>query len=91
MNDAELATQIAQRFMLMEAEIEARGALLDRCWKRPDPWQGLAYDQSSEILNGQKHLTRIAEFQTASNAASGDGSLIRILHEELLHKVAVPL
>ena len=85
-----MVLEIAQAFMRMEAEIEARGALLDRCWRSPDsPWQRLAFDQSSRILNDQKHQQRLTEFQSASSAATDGDSLIRALHQEILRRAQV--
>jgi len=90
MDEKEMAVAIVEAFMRMEAEIEARGALLDRCWRSPDsPWGSLVFDQMSEILNRQTSRQRIAEFRSASNNASDGDSLIRSLHQEILRRSKV--
>jgi hypothetical protein len=88
--EKEMASEVLQRFMEMEAEIEARGALLDALWHRSDSqWSQHAHKRYSQILNSQETQERIAEFQSASIAASDGDSLIRALHSEILRRASV--
>ncbi len=90
MDEKEKVIAIAEAFMRLEAEIEARGALLERCWNRPGtPWSSVSFDLASKTLNGQEHHSRLAELRRASNAASDGDSLIHILHREILRKSTV--
>jgi len=90
MNEKDMAFEIAQRFIEMEAEIEARGAVLDRSWSRPDSrWQQHTYNRANEILIGQATHERRAELQSAFDAANDGDSLIHILHQEILRRATV--
>ena len=90
MNEKDMALEIAQRFIEMEAEIEARGAVLDRAWSRPDSrWQQHTYNRANEILIGQATHERRAELQSAFDAANDGDSLIHILHQEILRRATV--
>lgn len=90
MDEKDMAFEIVQAFMRMEAEIEARGVLLDRCWGSPDsPWDRLSHAHSSKLLNDPQHQKRLSEFQSASSAASDGDSLIRVLHQEILRRAQV--
>ena len=85
-----MAFEIAQRFIQMEAEIEARGAVLDRSWSRSDSrWQQHAYSRANETLVGQATQERRAELQSAFDAANDGDSLIHILHQEILRRATV--
>jgi hypothetical protein len=90
MNEKDMTFEIAQRFIEMEAEIEARGAVLDRSWSRPDSrWQQHAYNRTNETLLGQATHDRRAELQSAIDAANDGDSLIHILHQEILRRATV--
>jgi len=90
MNEKDMALEIAQRFIEMEAEIEARGAVLDSFWSRPDSrWQQHTYNRANEILIGQATHERRAELQSAFDAANDGDSLIHILHQEILRRATV--
>jgi hypothetical protein len=90
MNEKDMAFEIAQRFIEMEAEIEARGAVLDRFWSRPDSrWQQHTYNRANETLIGQATHERRAELQSAFDAANDGDSLIHILHQEILRRATV--
>jgi hypothetical protein len=90
MDEKDMAFEIAQRFIAMEAEIEARGAVLNQSWSRPDsPWQQHTYKRANETLIGQATHERSAELQSAFDAANDGDSLIHILHQEILRRATV--
>src|ERR1039457_4596716 len=83
MNVKELAFEIAQRVIEMEAEIEARGAVLDSVWRRSDSqWQQLSYNRSNEILTSKEIQQRRSELEAAFASANDGDSLLRTLHSE---------
>jgi hypothetical protein len=89
MDDKEIAFQIAQRFIQMEAEIEAFRAVLDRFWNHLQPWEGFVDNAHNQLLNRETTRQRFAEIQSIFDAASGDGSLIRTLHQNILMRARV--
>lgn len=88
MNEKELAQQIAEAFLRLEAEVEARGILLDDT-ERHSERRWSSFDRFSEIWNGPAIQQRLAESRAAIDSAKDDTSLIRILHEETLRRSKV--
>jgi hypothetical protein len=90
MNIKEQAFEIAQKVIRMEAEIEARGALLDYLCSRSDSqWQPRANQRINEILTSEKIQERSTELESTFNSAKDGDSLIGILHSEILRRVSV--
>lgn len=91
MDDKELAFEIAQKLIRLDAEIEAFRDVLRRHWKNPDSsWEPLVDKAKDQILNLETTHQRYAQLRSVFGAASDDGSLIRTLHEEIVRRVKVP-
>lgn len=87
MDDKELAFGIAQAFIWLQSEMESMRRVLDRSWSDPSNSWGLYVDRGKDqILNLEITHQRYAQLRSAFDAASGDGRLIRILHDELLQQ-----
>jgi hypothetical protein len=88
--EREMALEIAQRFIEVAAEIEARGDVLDSMWHRSDSqWQQHTYHRWNEILNSQENQQRRTELEVAFASASDGDHLIRALHSEILRRASV--
>jgi len=90
MNSKELAFEIAQQHIQMEAEITAFREVLRRYWKYPDsPWEPLVAKGKDQLLNHETTHQRYAELQSAFDAASDDGHLVQVLHDQMLRRMKV--
>jgi hypothetical protein len=90
MEDKELAFEIAQKFIRLEAEIEAFRMVLKRHWTHPDsPWEPLVDKGKDQILNLETTHQRYAQLRSLFDAAIDGDSLIRTLHQELARRAKV--
>ncbi len=90
MEDKDLAFEIAQKFMRLEAEIEAFRAVLKRHWTHPDSqWEPLVDKAKDHILNLETTHQRYAQLQSGFAAASDGGHLIPTLHDQIVRRAKV--
>lgn len=89
MSDKELAFEIAQEFIRMKNEISSLRTILNRYWNHETPFEAFVQKGIQQIQAHETTARKLPELQSAFDATSGDDSLIRILHQEMLRRVSV--
>jgi hypothetical protein len=91
MTEKDMAFEIAQKVIQMEAEIEALRQVLNRSWPpENDPWPQFVRKGADQLLAHETYRQRFADIRSSFDAASHDTRLIRTLHEGILRRTKVP-
>jgi hypothetical protein len=90
MKPKEMVFEVAQRFIEMDNEIRSLRVVLRRYWTHETPAEAFV-QKGVQQLQDRERAERGSRYpESAFDAATDEGALIRILHEQTLERAKIP-